>query len=191
MSERDDLKATLTALAVNGGEVSRSRLLSWMRHDDLEVQGQVYELLRDRRKLLRVVPPLDEREYRTFYRTHMVAVMGAELEPLSDLNNFAPAWDIAGWLRSLVDDSAVTPKTLDEFVDWLAAVYISSSPKVRTVLVTGALEHLFEDRRIRKLFAAWKSHPQLSAAYADAMMWVAKGGDSPIVGRRRSRSRKK
>lgn len=45
-------------------------------------------------------------------------------------------------------------------------------------MVNGALEHLFERPRIRKLFRGWKADPLLAAAFADASLWSKKGGDS-------------
>lgn len=55
-----------------------------------------------------------------------------------------------------------------------------SDPDLRTCLVNATLEHLFEDRDIAKYFKDWKNDPILAQAYADGMLWVEKGGVSPL-----------
>lgn len=56
--------------------------------------------------------------------------------------------------------------------DHLNDVFRSGDRKIQTCVITGVLEHLFEDDEIRSYFLTWRSNPETRRAFEDAIRWT-------------------
>lgn len=171
--------------------VSRDKLHSWMRSSDLEVVGAAYVLLTEAGPKLRVEPELESGEVVLFCRRYLERCMKEGGEGPWSLTRHGAGWELAHWIAQLADNPATPRDAILELRDWIASLYRNGSREDRDVLVNAVLEHLFERAELRRLFESWKTDPILSRAYDDAVLWVRNCGDSPIVGRGKSKKSRK
>jgi hypothetical protein len=54
---------------------------------------------------------------------------------------------------------------LDDLKAWLGHLYKVGDPDLRIGIVQATLEHLFEQKQIRKFFSGWKNDEVLAAAH--------------------------
>jgi hypothetical protein len=77
-------------------------------------------------------------------------------------------------------DSSVPRSILTDLKFWLGGLYKTGSPQIRTCVVQATLEHLFEQKDIRKFFSDWQNDAALEVAYDEASEWYKGGGRSPL-----------
>lgn len=154
--------------------IPRDAVVAWLGSDDIEVLGALYSYLMNVQYAKRIVPPLVFSDYAKFL-THYYERCFRE-NPDGDWSHgrYAAAWDLAGWFGTIWKDRKVDRNELVKMKSWLARTYKDADEPTRRCIVTGTLEHLFENREIAKFFDDWKAHPELSTAYAEAAEWLSK-----------------
>lgn len=89
------------------------------------------------------------------------------------LGRYGAASEIAGWfLSESQHEYANYQEFLGDLKEWLENIYLTGNTELRTAIVTGALEHILEQPRWRKVFEDWRDHPILCQAYREAMEWA-------------------
>lgn len=171
--------------------ISAELVRSWMRHPDIEVQGAAYQLLRKIGDAPVVVPSVPTDERIAFYRAYLERCFDEDVEGGWTYSRYSTCWEVAGWIAALFEDAVANGSLLSELKEWLASRYLNGTVDERDALLNGTLEHLFERPEIRDYFRDWSTTPGLSQAFADACLWADKGGDSPLVGKKPKRVRKK
>jgi hypothetical protein len=68
----------------------------------------------------------------------------------------------------------------DRFENVLGKLYEEGSQEVRTCVVQATLEHLFEQKDIRKFFSDWQKDEVLKVAFGEASEWYKGGGRTPL-----------
>lgn len=163
------------------GSVALARIRDWLGHDDPEVRGAAYKILSEEPHLLDPHPTVEE--FVSLALEFLDRTIGAADGGDWAYSGYESAWNVASWFSWLALDPSTPRPLLDSIIERLGALYERLDENGRETLVNGALEHIFERQELRGLFSAWKSHPVLTRAYADACLWGDKGGDSPLVGR--------
>jgi hypothetical protein len=158
-------------------QVDSQRVMSWMKSDDLEVQGAVFVLLRDSGATHPPQPAISETTIVSFFMDYLGRVLE---EGSESLTRHGAGYEVVRWLLSSLGEKDF--ERTRSIVTWLGELYKASSSSTRNVIVNGALEHLFEDRRVRRLFQHWRSDPVLTVAYEEADGWRKGGGSSPLTG---------
>jgi hypothetical protein len=57
-------------------------------------------------------------------------------------------------------------------------LYRAGDEGIKRAVVDGILEHLLEEKGLRKFFADWKADPQLKTAYDEAQLWADTQSDT-------------
>lgn len=69
---------------------------------------------------------------------------------------------------------------LEDLKSWLGRLYKEGKPEIRTCIVHATLEHLFEQKQIRKFFSNWQNDVVLAEAYRESSEWYKGGGKTPL-----------
>jgi hypothetical protein len=150
-----------------------------MKEKNIEVLGVLYALIMQQSR--RINPPLEFEEifdfvvsyYRRCFKEKPPKVGWAS-------TNYSAGWDLVNWFSVLFADKSVPRAYLLKLKDWMAELYKTGDDELRACLVNATLEHLFEQKKIRKFFEDWKNDPILSVAHAEALEWVTRGGATPL-----------
>jgi len=158
----------------------------WMRATDSEVRGATYHLLTEDDCFRRITPPLDPDEVFDWLLKYYEWCLRTNRRGEWADSRFTAASDMVMWFVDMWDEG-VDRSYLERIKDLIAGLYVTGSSDFKRGLVDSFLEHLFERKRIMKLFESWKDDPQLAEAYEEAALWVRGGGRSPLTRRRRQK----
>lgn len=161
--------------------VAKARVIDWAKSDDIETLGALYAFLMKSNYAARVQPPLTFRELWSFLARYYERCFREDPNGNWANGRYPAAWDFASWFARQTKTSTVDRTELGRVKDWLGGIYKSADEPLRRCIVDGALEHLFENRDIVKLFSDWKSDPQLAVAYTEAREWADKGGKTDLT----------
>jgi hypothetical protein len=155
-----------------------NELREWIKSEDIEVLGHLYLVLNDSR--FHIDPPLSRDEYQKFATHYYERCLLENPEGEWSDNRYSAGWDIVRWFVQLWDDAQVTRSTLIETKEWLGKLYKEGDEALRKCIVTATVEHLFERKEIREFFTDWENDPVLKPAYEEGILWVTRGGASPL-----------
>jgi hypothetical protein len=158
--------------------IARNRVLEWMRAEDIESMGALYSLITDH--FSRIQPLLGFDDYHPFALKYFQRCLLENPQGEWTHSRYGAGHNIVGWFVWCWRDPTQRSATVGALKEWLARLYIDGDSEVRQCLVQATLEHLFENPEVAEYFSDWKEYPVLSAAYAEAMEWVAAGGRSPF-----------
>ena len=156
-------------------EVPQETVRRWMEAVDSEVLGCLFSFLSRSRFSQRVAPPIPVVELDEFARRYLLQCINTNPQSEWTLGSYDAAWATWQWLEWLAKTGDPAGR-LPLWRDALARAYKAGDARVREVLVNGTIEHIFENRSLRKLFRIWMDDPDLGAAYRDGMAWVTEGG---------------
>jgi hypothetical protein len=175
-----ELQEILNQLGVNStppeDPIPRRDIERWMGSEDLEALGALMVILTKKKHYLRITPPLGLDDYFPFLLHYFERCLRENVDGEWMDSSYTAAWSLVNWFRGFWDDPEVPRKRLREMKDWLARLYREGDERLRNCLVTGTLEHLFEDKAIARFFDDWRKDPVLTVAYREAMEW---GVDHP------------
>jgi hypothetical protein len=80
------------------------------------------------------------------------------------------AWGLDDWMKHLMRRTRARP-ILKETVQDLESFYRRSTVETIDILVVGALEHAFAEKRLRRLFDEWQHDSLLGEAYQAAQAY--------------------
>jgi hypothetical protein len=150
----------------------------WMAHDDIEVLGFTHATLHDAR--FRVDPLISQSEYVKFTKHYFERCLRENPDGQWSDSRYSAGGDLVNVFASLWRDSSVPRSILTDLKVWLGGLYKTGSPEIRTCIVQATLEHLFEQKDIRKFFSDWQNDGALKVAYDEASEWYKGGGRSPV-----------
>ncbi len=151
-----------------------------MRATDADTLGCAYHTITAAEFSSRLAMPLPAYELQAFVMRYYGYCLQYDPRSAWCDTRYSAAWDLVGWLTNMWNDHSAKTSWLPGWKEWLARIYRHGTPPEKLALVTGTLEHLFENRAIAQFFADWMADPILQEAYRDATMWNQGGGNSPL-----------
>jgi hypothetical protein len=148
--------------------------MDWSLSDDPEILGAVVELVGQHSEL--IDPPLSPMDVgELLMRNFSVALRLRPLPPVGShaFSAYEAARELGGWFEaemSFADGRA--EEEAYAMAQRLAAEFKSADDEGKNCMVTGLLEHLFENEKLKALFTTWKDDPELWEAYQASLQWA-------------------
>ena len=175
-----DIVARLSG--AEAGAISKELVKEWLNHDDPEVRGAAYTLLREKDRRLLTDPPLTSDETADLVVTFFERTVSLRKAGDWSFSGYEAAWDFASWFAFVAESGIASSSTLESIAGCLARLYLASDEEARTTIEHGALEHIMERKSLRKLFRKWPKKPGLAEAYFTASSWSEHGGTHRLWG---------
>ena len=184
-NEKENLNEIVRELKMNESiprteHISSARLKQLMANDDIEVLGVIYAFISDPQRSGVIKPPLSFHDSFQFMTRYYERCFREDPNSKWADSRFSAGHDLVNWFTKLWNDKHVPRSALADLRTWLAVLYREGDAALRNCIVTATLEHLLEQKKIRKYFADWESDPILTTAYSEAMEWRQRGGTSPL-----------
>jgi hypothetical protein len=160
------------------GKIQRERVRGWMKAQELRSLGALYSFLMDSAYSQRIEPGLNFADYHQFVMRYLGRCIKEDVDDDWADSRWDAARDFVSWFRGLWKDPDVPREALRDLEKWLGELYKDGNEDIKRCIVDGALEHLFEEKDIERFFRGWKKDDVLRQAYAEALEWKQKGGDS-------------
>lgn len=162
--------------------ISAADVRRWMMSDELDALAALHYLVVDKNGAAIVAPRLSSDEINEFSKRYYErCLLEDRREPGNwSATRYSAAWSIVNWFARVWRNADAKRRWPAEIKRWLAAMFLAGDEALRTCLITGTLEHLFEDRQIARFFSDWEQHGILGDAYRAAIEWSEKGGTSPL-----------
>jgi len=158
--------------------VALSDVQMWMVSGDIEILGFTHHLVSNQR--FRIEPPISLTEYVEFTKHYCERCLRENPDGEWSDSRYSAGGDLVNIFASLWRDSSVPRPVLEGLKVWIGHLYKEANPKIRTCIVHATLEHLFEQKQIRKFFSDWQKDEGLAVAYEEASEWYKGGGTSPL-----------
>jgi hypothetical protein len=162
-------------------------LREWMRRPEIEIQAAIYDLLTGSERAKKLVPDLTFEDYIAFKPRFFSRCIITDPDSELTLSRWEAAMEFLGWFAYLWDDPLVDESVLSDAKAQLRDLYLAGDANVRTALVQGTLEHLFENSSVREFFADWLNDPTLHKGYEEAAEWSELGGHHTPYAPKRTR----
>src|SRR6266480_1688784 len=143
----------------------------WMKSEDIEALGALTSLIRGEKHFQRISPPLTFKDYHPFLIDYYERCIRENPDGEESDSRYTAAQDIISYFTFLWNDPEISRHTVRDFKTWLAKLYKEGDEDVKTCIVEGILEHLFENPAVQDYFTDWKNNSVLAAAYSRAMEW--------------------
>ncbi len=148
-------------------------ICNWMKSEDIEVLGAVFRLLHKKEHYSRIDPPLTFSDYHPFHLRYYERCLRENPDGKWSDSSYLAAHSLVAWFNGIWKDPSTPKQAFEELKAMLARLYREGDARLRTCIITGALEHLFENRQIRQFFDDWKEDPALKEAYSEALGDIA------------------
>jgi hypothetical protein len=158
--------------------VALSDLQTWMHSTDIEILGFTHALLSDRR--FRIEPPISLGDYIEFTQRYYERCLKENPDGDWSDSRYSAGTDLVNIFVGLWKDPSVPRPVLAQLKVWLGQLYKDGDAEIRTCIVQATLEHLFEQKDVRKFFSDWQNDAVLAKAYAEASEWYQGGGRTPL-----------
>jgi hypothetical protein len=160
------------------GVIPLSDLREWMGSKDIEILGFAKTMMGDKRFRIEPAPTVDECV--DFVKRYYERCLHENPDGDWSDSSFSAGWDLVNFFGSLWRDSQVPRSMLADLKGMLGRLYREGDEKIRTCIVQATLEHLVEQKPIRKFFSDWSKDPVLRVAYDEACLWPDGGGITPL-----------
>jgi hypothetical protein len=155
-----------------------SDLREWMKSGDIEIVGFAYHMIGNAR--FRIEPPLAVEEYVDFIKGYYERCLLENPDGDWSDSRFTAGADLVNIFGHLWRDPEVPRPLLEDLRNMLARLYKAADDGIRISIVQATLEHLVEQKPIRKFFSDWQKDPVLRIAYEEACLWPDGGGSTPL-----------
>lgn len=160
--------------------VNASVVRSWLKSDDPEVLGAIYDFMTRPNGAARISPPLDFAEYQNLmFRYGDICLRRDEAGEWAD-SRYSYGTRLVGWILKLWKGDDRERQFVQRWKEWLSQKYRDGDSTVRRCIVDAVLEHLFEHAELRSYFSDWKHDSLLAIAFEEADEWSRFGGHSPL-----------
>ena len=125
----------------------------WMRSTNIEVLGTIHFYLDEMGYFSKISPPF-------------------ELKDILELQKkYFSSLDLLPWFYNFWNHPDITQSLLNDFNSWIAQIYKEGDTDVKEEIIHVVFLHLFEDKKVKKLFSNWQDDPDLKEAFllADKM----------------------
>jgi hypothetical protein len=169
MKNSHDYAHEIEEKIMTGEIVNPQEMEVWLNSGSLNTLGAAIALIEDANNLLIESPKMDTKInlYLDYFRR---CILENPSTPYTE-NRYIAAHSLSNFYRALRADSKVPRSYLEDFRNMIKHLYLTGSHEVRNALLTGTLEHLFEDHGIRKEFSDWKNVDALKSVYLKALEW--------------------
>jgi hypothetical protein len=152
--------------------IAADRVRGWMKSDDIEALGATFSLLHNPEHYSRINPPLKFEDYRRFHLRYYERCLNENPVGVWSDSRYLAAHSLVAWFNGLWNDNTVPREALTELKSLLERLYREGDKDLRCAIITGALEHLFENREVLKFFRDWKTDSVLLPAYEEALGYI-------------------
>jgi hypothetical protein len=156
------------------GVVPGEKLRKWMVSDDIEVLGAVFRLLHKKDRYTQIQPPLGFADYHIFHLHYYERCILENPDGEWSDSRYLAAHSFVAWFKGTWNDKTVPRLAFGEMKSFLEQLYKNGSEEIRTCIVTGILEHLFEESEIFHFFSDWKDDSRLKSAYEEASSYAGR-----------------
>jgi hypothetical protein len=154
--------------------IGNSKVQEWKESLDENVLGLLLYAVSS--QWSRIQPGLSRAEYGDLVLSvFRAAVEGRSLKKTSYAQSpYEIGHTFASWASDAVSNASLEPQVSEVLArtkEVLAALYRGGDESQRRCVVDGVLEHLFENKEIRQLFASWQLQSDLLPAFEEAAKW--------------------
>ena len=128
----------------------------------------------------RIEPPFSVEEYVGFVKDYYKRCLLENPDGHWSDSRYSEGTDLVNIFGSLWRDSQVPRALLGDLKDFLGRLYKGGDEEIRTCIVQATLEHLVEQKPIRKFFSDRQKDSVLRIAYDEACLWPDGGGSTPL-----------
>jgi hypothetical protein len=153
-------------------------LREWMGSSDMEIMGFAYAMMCGKR--LRIEPAMSVEESVGFFKRYYERCLHENPDGKWSDFRYSIGYDLVSLFGNLWWDQEVPRELLVDLKGMLARLYKAGDEEIRTSIVQATLEHLVEQKPIRKFFSDWTRDPVLKIAYEEACLWPDGGGSTPL-----------
>ena len=164
----DEIVTELMAPPGRSSQIPRDKVETWMKAEDIEILGAVYELITNERYYPRIRPALGFADYHPFVMHYYERCLREDPKGAWSDSRYSAGWALTSWFQGLWRDSTIPRSALLDLKAWLARLYKQGDEDLRTCLITATFEHLFKNREIAKYFEDWRRDPDLASAFDEA-----------------------
>jgi hypothetical protein len=165
-----DIIAAFTSEA--SASIPKAKVLEWMKETDICARGALYTFLTHDELATRVQPPLDLSEHPEFVLEYLAAcIVQNPQDELTD-SRYLAAHALCAWFNYWWADADTSHKLAKRAKDRITDLYETGTHEIRDAIITGLLEHLFENVAIERFFADWNTSTTLASAYQEAISLV-------------------
>lgn len=165
----EDIINEIVVLIEKQVPIARSKLDEWMKNDDIEVQGAIYNILMDPNLYDCVSEKYDFYEYMDYILKYYSRCINENPNGEWSDSRYTAGWDLASWFKSLWGDKKHGEIAVKRIKHLLRKLYIGGDMEVRECIITAVLEHLFEEGGIKAYFVDWRDDEILQSAYSEAI----------------------
>jgi hypothetical protein len=155
-----------------------SELREWMKSSDIQILGFVHHTIGNGR--FRIEPELPVEEFVDFVKHYYERCLHENPDGVWSDSSYSAGMDLVNIFGNLWRHTQVPRLLLDDLKNFLGRLYRDGDESTRTCIVHATLEHLVEQKPIRKFFSEWSSDPVLRVAYEEACLWPDGGGSTPL-----------
>jgi hypothetical protein len=166
--------------------VSDAQVRRWMESSDADTLGATYVFLSKPEHVARINPPIEFDSVFNFMLRYYIFCMKENPKSAWANSNYSAGADMVGWFVSLWEEKR-DERYFEKIKASLEELYINSPADTRKCVEHAVVEHLFERKAVRRFFSNWQHNPQLRPAYDEGMLWVRRGGQSPLTKSYRNR----
>lgn len=148
-------------------EIRLADLERWMESSDIEVLGAVYTITSEMRTFSKISPPPDAETCDQFALSYIERCIRHNPHGEWASTRYEAAYDAMTWFEALWAETAGTSAILKGLRETLARLIMERDAEVQDCIVTGVLEHLFQNRKIQEFFAGWAEQEVLNDIYKE------------------------
>lgn len=166
----DDIQEILN-IKTGRNPIPRTQIDRWRTSDNIEIQGALYNLVIEPAHFLRIAPAWTFDDLFEFVLAYYARCIRENPRSQWADSRYSAAHDLVNFVRRSWDEPEFELRAKDKLFTWCTQLYREGDHGIRECMITGLLEHLFEDSRIRRLFSKWKEDPELLDAFSAASEW--------------------
>ncbi len=170
MSRLDDIDKII--ISINDSikkPIHKEQLMDWLNDEDLDVIGATINLLTERKYTRLIEPPIKLIDYYPKLIHYLERCIKEDPDAEWAVSRYEAAFFFQTWFKRLWRYKKDYENILQELKQWIQIMYLEGNRSVRTCIITGILEHLFENKKIAGYFKEWRNEPELANAYEEAI----------------------
>ena len=143
----------------------------WMKSTNIEVLGTIHSYVGDRIYSSKISPPFVAKDFLELQKKYFSRCILEDPEQPWVHNRAEAILDLMPWFYNFWNNPDITQNLLDDFNAWIAQIYKEGDTDVKEEIIHVVFLHLFEDKKVKKLFSNWQDDPDLKEAFllADKM----------------------
>jgi hypothetical protein len=154
------------------GRISKADIVAGILSDDTELAGAIYDIVTTDKLRKRIEPPLTDEELGNLEMRYFERCILTDPKGEWTLTRYSAAWEAQRCMLDLWDSKGGDSQPFVKWKKWMENLYRVGEEAIKRAVVDGILEHLFEEKGLRKFFADWKADSELKTAYDEAQLWA-------------------